>query len=225
MQKGFVSIWLIAGLVIAALVVGRGYWIYKTQVQKSRVFHDQYGMPIITPSKAPETNNKPTPDTKPQNDQTANWKTYTSDKFNFSFKYPEDIFKYSNPVGEGQVSRGFLSIQFATDDLSFNAKGLPKLSMYINVSTSSGTLEDDIKSLKSNVKNISQVVATLDRSQGYRIYEFPTALEAIPNISSDSTYVQKNNLLYSISFTSSNADLIRTNKQTFDQILSTFKFI
>ncbi len=65
MQKGFVFTWLIVGLVIVALVVGGGYWTYKTQVQKSKVSLDQYGMPIITPSKSPETNNKPTLEAKP----------------------------------------------------------------------------------------------------------------------------------------------------------------
>lgn len=88
MQKGFVSTWLVIGLIIAVLVAGGGYWIYKTQVQKSRVPQDQYGMPIITPSQTPETNNKPTPNTKPQNNEAANWKTYINSQYGFTVMYP-----------------------------------------------------------------------------------------------------------------------------------------
>jgi len=58
--------------------------------------------PVILPSISPQSNNKPTPDTKPQNDETANWRVYTSNDtlkkldMNFSIKYPQDWYKNEN---------------------------------------------------------------------------------------------------------------------------------
>ncbi len=70
MQKGFVAIFIIVGILLFSGIVG-GVYVYKTRSEKSKVFHDEYGMPILIPSKSPEPNNKPIPDTKPQDDQTA----------------------------------------------------------------------------------------------------------------------------------------------------------
>lgn len=114
MQKGLISTWLVVGLIIVALIVGGGYWTYKTQVQKSQVFHDQYGMPIITPSRSPELTNKPTPETKPNpDDETANWRTYTNTKYNFNIKLP------NTDSWEGQVPEVSTN-NFRMDILQYN---------------------------------------------------------------------------------------------------------
>ncbi|MDO8429384.1 MAG: hypothetical protein Q7S88_02030 [Candidatus Daviesbacteria bacterium] len=91
MQKGFTLTYLIIGILVTALVLS-GVYIYKLQTQKDRVFQDQYGMPIIVPSQALQQNNKPTPETKPDDraDETASWKTYTNTKLKFEFRYPEN---------------------------------------------------------------------------------------------------------------------------------------
>lgn len=74
-QKGFANIILV--LVIVALVGVVGYFVL---VKKSEPVA-QRTTPISTQTKTPAST--PTP-----KDETANWKTYTSDKDHFSFKYP-----------------------------------------------------------------------------------------------------------------------------------------
>lgn len=75
-QKGFVNIALI--ILIIMLVGVTGYFV------------------LVKKPTSPQA--KPTP----QQDETANWKTYWNDKFGFSFKYPANLTAVSSGPNEEQ---------------------------------------------------------------------------------------------------------------------------
>ena len=88
MQKGNTLIFLLVGIFSFCLAGGA----YYLGTRKSATLQDTVSKqnPIILPSISPEQNNKPTPNTKPQNDETANWKAYADEKYGISLKYPQD---------------------------------------------------------------------------------------------------------------------------------------
>ncbi len=75
MQKGFAPIFILVGILVLTVVAGGAYYFGKSQAPKS-----QNPLPIVTSIASPSA----TPD------ETANWKTYTSEDTTFSFKYPSD---------------------------------------------------------------------------------------------------------------------------------------
>lgn len=75
MQKGQILIWIIVGVLVIA-VAGGAYYLGRSTTPK----------PSATPNVISQTP-QPTPTSSPV-DETANWKTYTNDRFGYSIKYP-----------------------------------------------------------------------------------------------------------------------------------------
>lgn len=71
-QKGFAPILIV---LLIALAIG-GYLTYQKQIKST---------PLPQPSPSSITTSVAS-----SSDETTNWKTYTNDMFNFSFKYPGD---------------------------------------------------------------------------------------------------------------------------------------
>lgn len=80
MQKGFGSILILVGILVLAAVAVGAYYFGKSQTLKPQIQNpvavSQTPQPISTPSAS--------------QDEISNWKTYTNDKYNFSFKYPKE---------------------------------------------------------------------------------------------------------------------------------------
>lgn len=74
MSKGFAPIYILISLAVMATAVGV-YLIQKTTVAPPKTVQ-----PVVV--------SQPTPTPKPRVDEIANWKTYTNQKYGFSFKYP-----------------------------------------------------------------------------------------------------------------------------------------
>lgn len=79
---------LIGVLVISGIAGG----VYYLKFKKTETFEARLAKqnPVILPSISPKQNTKPTSDTKPQDDEILNWKTYTEKSKIFSIKYPND---------------------------------------------------------------------------------------------------------------------------------------
>lgn len=96
MQKGFVPIFILVGILIVAVVAGGVYFLSKKLVY--------YGNDVkLTPPVVFQTP-EPTP-TGFLSDETANWKVYNDQQYNFSFKHPnlKECCKIAGPVGNADL--------------------------------------------------------------------------------------------------------------------------
>ena len=152
-------------------------------------------------------------------DETANWKTYTSVSGNFLIKYPIE-WTY---VSGGNISTGTETISFGQNVSSVTEDINSKMSIQMQKPSSSTGIVD-AKSYKDAIikgkESSATVVAVMvDNANGFKI----TYIDAGTKI--ENTIFDKNNLLYSIMFGQHEKSSITTeDKNTFDQILSTFKF-
>ncbi len=121
-QKGFENIILIAVIVI--LVGAVGYFAF---VKKSEpVAQQTTPPPTNTQSPVPQ---QPSPTPVVVN-ETANWKTYKSDTYNFEVKYPSDWTSKESWSENG----GFYYVAFGTSN-SIDSKPLATLRIYPNQTT------------------------------------------------------------------------------------------
>ena len=91
MQKGLSPILMILILAGVTVLTGGAYYFGKITAPKNDFF-DQNSM--VFPSQQPQSTNKPAINTsalRNTTDETANWKTYTSDNYGYSFKYPSSF--------------------------------------------------------------------------------------------------------------------------------------
>ena len=75
-------------VILALVIVGGGGWYY---------YENYYKKPTPTPTVTPSTKEPTTTTTK---DETADWKTYTNEKYGYSLKYPKD-WEYKENMHEG----------------------------------------------------------------------------------------------------------------------------
>ncbi len=202
-QKGLSSIILVIGAALL-VVLGGGYYIYSQK-----------------PS-TPPTLIFPAPLTPiPTTDSTADWKTYTSNKYSFSFQYPEDFSNYLEEPDWG-VRMGCACESFNWFDIEVIKSTMSPTDWWKN--------------------NGKKVFNGKDRLEAFQATASATTIGNLPVVKVDATtsvptfkvsphpavrigatpftvYIfQHNNSLIVIT------DYQSGDKKTFDQILSTFKF-
>ncbi|MBI3103621.1 hypothetical protein HYZ05_01650 [Candidatus Daviesbacteria bacterium] len=99
MQKGQALVYILVGVLIIGVVAGGAYYLGRQTTTKPTP------APVVT-SQTPQ----PTPSPSP--DETANWKTYTSNKFSFSIKYPNYINPTENQGSSPEIFIGGVSFEF-----------------------------------------------------------------------------------------------------------------
>lgn len=166
-------------------------------------------------SPSPSSSSTPTPD------PTANWKTYTSTRLGVSFKYPDSYLKY---VKEGvdiylAPSAGVLG------EANGTPMGLTENDFWVDISTQSGTnlsSIDDLVKGNNAYFNAPKTKILIGNLPGYKI----SHLEVVPpTVSVDYRgVVLKEGVVYNISLSAFKKEVLLKNEETFDQILSTFKF-
>lgn len=142
-------------------------------------------------------------------DPTANWKTYTNTKFNFSFKYPAEmsyIYDQSDQYVENGISNAMILVQ-NFDGSKPRTESDSDLQIVVYISNKSG-------------------VFNLEDPQGEQTEIMINGVKAIKSFTT-----QKWVLVPTVFFQSSPNKIAvqlsspkSTNKLWFDQILSTFKF-
>ncbi len=86
-------------IVSFVIAIGVGGYILGTRNSRSLQDHVDEQNPVIFPTQGTVDVNKPLPSTLPnKSDETANWKTYINNAYNFEFKYPPTYeFESENP--------------------------------------------------------------------------------------------------------------------------------
>lgn len=192
MQRGFAVIHLIVLVLVLALVGGAYYFGTKNAVNK-----------IVDTGKQEQARQSPSAIPSPSNDETADWKSYASNKLGFSFRYPSDwyaaeqgevVYVADSPIPTIPLTHGLpeglqITVSSTAPDTSPPGK---HNSMQITLGGKVGT------------KTIDQEISKSDGAMRTRVF------------------VKNSNLYYTVTF--SNNDLNGTHNVLFDQILDTFKF-
>jgi len=139
-------------------------------------------------------------------DETANWKTYTNDKYGFSFKYPNTWTITNDKPGQ---------TGFVDQNLTIKGDGSEEFQLWINPDGFGLEGASDIYTAK--IQNGKFIVTSKEKREPNS--DFP---ELTPQVAIGTVDDQTNNsytLAYSFAMPDRTAELAK-----FDQILSTFKF-
>ena len=161
-----------------------------------------------------------TPSTTP--DPTANWKTYTNTSWDISFKYPAEWVDII-PSGESFISEGSANKVNLRIDKGRYYNNVPldpySTAFTVAVGQHPGGDNENTKIADIKVDGHDAVIISMDGLQSTQ--EAPSFLYDY--------IVRDGNSLFTLSFWSADGakskENITNQKQTFDQILSTFKFI
>ncbi|MDO8570375.1 MAG: hypothetical protein Q7R97_02220 [Candidatus Daviesbacteria bacterium] len=168
-QAGFAPILIV---ILIALAVG-GYLIYQNQPKPVVI-----SQPIVQPTSAPIIS----PIASASAAETANWKTYTSNKYGFSYKYPQD-FKIVNELQVNQYRRyNEDSLALFSPDIKVDPDGkiTEGIGLAIGVITSKSQTELDAE-MKGNSES-SFDISSFKLPTGSNINSYKTGSSADINI-------------------------------------------
>lgn len=239
MQKGFALPLILVIVLLIILVGGGGYYFYnqyKLNSVKDYTSCVKAGNPILegdqwfgckTPDgqifyqEGYEKNLKSTVSEAISIDETANWKTYTSNRYGYSVNYPPDwqVKEYPNN-GNGLSTEMDISI-------SSNRENATPLSVAVLVSNN--LFEEEL--LKKN--GTPECLKPCTGSESYAVYENTNFAGVLANksfnIFSDDnqahTYIRFNYNQKSFTISWKNTDFEGNYDQVYDQIIKTFKLL
>lgn len=158
----------------------------------------------------------------------GNMKAYTNNTLGFSFQYPSDLFVYQgNPQTDSQYwsnkINGGAPLELGQDgiwlNMSFSNPGKTMNDFYnkiINLKVNESISESAVTKLSDlNTNSIKGAVYF----QGV-----PTNFTGEPAYTYEAVWI-KGSLVYRLSFSAFTQENLQNQKKTFDQILSTFKFV
>jgi len=206
------------------LVVSIIYLYLQNQTLKKQVLNPPVSPTIQVPSPVSQSIS-PTPKTVSSisipPDETAGWKTYTSSKANYSFKYPDSwpIVKLSTNVNCETC------IEIVPFALSYDSQSAEfELAVILVFKDTRIKTIDDYKNViikgDSSIINEQNAIIGSENAVSYKLSG------GIPPLPIIEYVVVKNDFYYAIRFVDSketNKNLVE-NQKIFDQVLSTFKF-
>ena len=203
MQRGFTEIViLIAVLVLAA--IGGAYYL---GTQKSQA-------PVaISPSPVAQATPTPNASQAPNGDlETANWKTYTDSKYNYSINYPPDwkteTMEYGVYLGKASVGG------YAYGEASVGVGVLPStLSIEEYLSRYNNSFSG------SSPKRVGTFTIGGSLGEKWDINTYQS-----PNTDSFVVFLTRNDQTYYVSKSMYNIDQAREHNKEVDQVISTFRF-
>lgn len=180
-----------------------------------------YGKSFTNPLISQEASN----DTQthfPTSKETANWKTYTNTTYNVQFKYPQDIFVYQGvPSNDAQYwsnkVNGAAPLELGIDGVWLNI-GFASMGNTFNFDKYLSELET--KSAYAKVSDLP----TIDAKGALYHVGIPEGSAGEPAYSYEAIWL-KGDVLYTLSLSTFKDMTLAKYKVTFDQILSTFKFL
>lgn len=116
-QKRFTNIILI--IVVAMLAGAVGYFVF---VKKST--------PIAQQTPTPSQTNNTTSPTQTQKDETADWKTYSNNKYDFSLKYPKEWILKEFSKSETDLTGAIFSLKSSESNQLLNGGTYPGYEIY-----------------------------------------------------------------------------------------------
>lgn len=119
-QKRPLAYFLLGVLVLLIVVGGGAYYLGKTSNKPTETNEHSSTVnqqPLSTTSPNTQTMSKPIPSA----DETANWKTYSDNKYGFSFKYPQNA--VIDSVTTGDLGH-YVSVKSSTLDLTVSVDSL-----------------------------------------------------------------------------------------------------
>ena len=198
-QKGFINILIIIiGVVVLAGVVG--YFVVSQRTPSPVPIPSPIPSPNLTqvPSPAPTPTPNPTPTLTPAlSGETANWKTYRNEKVGFEFKHPPSM----------QIS--------GSENLVMVVDQQAKQGLSILVDINGNPTETSVQSL----------AAEEFAGEKYSAYTRIGGVEAVSGQEGSVIMFAKGKDVYLVMSSIPWITQERLNKNLFDQILSTFKFI
>lgn len=183
----------ILGILVVLLLGATAYLYYANQQLAQVITNYQRQTPSPSPASTP--------------DPTANWKTYRSEKYNFSFKYPSEWQEYLRPVTPGAQYVDVISYK-PTPISEFTVVYFPditNLEGWVQATKDSGLINTAISGQKNINGNTFTEVVGLSSNGEDKTYFIKATSKGYLKIWME-PYDQK------------------TQGQTFDQILSTFQF-
>lgn len=226
MQKGQTGILILAGIVLVIALVGGAYYLGKSATLKSSP------APVVTsPASRDEQTPQPSPSSSPSLDETANWKTYTSTKYGFTLKYPNDWeIKSENEIVDSVTTKTTLQ----SSDLTIKEINIPGVG---GEQVTNGSKLEISASNNENFKSYEQLKDFMENKYtGFPLNYFTSSREIIVDgvksiiksgrtvttlaLGSSFGYFFKNGVTYQLTFTN-----VQDDDRIFIQILSTFKFL
>ncbi len=96
-QKGFTPIIILVGILVIVAIAGGAYYFAKSQSVKPET--TSFPNSVQT-TQSPQSTSVSQSTSTPSADETANWKSYTDQTYNYSFKYPP---QYIKPYGNLEI--------------------------------------------------------------------------------------------------------------------------
>lgn len=201
-----VALFGIVGIVITVGLVYAGYW-YGIRSAKLPPEADRFLVDKTRIQKTPP----PEPTPSPVTDPTANWKTYTNKAFNYSVKYLSDWTVTEENTGQGELARQ----SFRTAELDFSSTATELILAVVTEKPDSERLKSIGVIGEGVTSTFGNVSGTLYESEGTGIAGSGFRMDFI---------FEKGSQVYWI-YLSTGLQNKMLYKPTFEQILSTFKFL
>lgn len=213
-QKGLTPIFILIGILLISGIVGG---IYYLKIRKTESFEERLSRqnPVLFPSISPQQNNKPTPDI-PQNDETANWKPFKmiSTGFGYEIKLPPGWDSTPFTWGEGtQPLPEELAQNFFDKNCGIN-RGKVMILHFL-----SSNPQQEIKKAVNDLKKDGFTSSTIHTKTGINIEKLTGNLIGKTDYYA---YFSSTKGYYNVS---GRDECVANYGQTFDQILSTFRFL
>lgn len=201
--------WLISVMIIVVILIGSLsiYFAYK----KYQSRENENTTLKITPT---EITNSPTPTVDP----ISNWKTYTNTKYSFLLKYPPEFILKTEGYERGEEEM----FEITSDEVE------PQTIMLVGVSSSDfdKKVYEDTKSKSGETVSgefpgsTNKGTVSVSETSVSGIIAYQIRLESETSVLTN-IYFEKNGFYYQLSFVTGNKE----HEKTFDQILSTFRFL